>query len=132
MARLEARERFRNDMTRPIGELRWEVMQWFDLARQLVAEILELPLDHQWRLPAFRIVYQHRLAPRRVALDQIHRDLRPLDRRARDAEAVREVAKLAGDRTPASGDARLRDARLLAARRLLVDDDVERHHLGEQ
>ena len=55
------------------------------------------------------------------------RNLRALDRRARIAELVGEVAQRPGDRPPAAAHARLRDARFVARRRLLVDHEVERH-----
>ena len=58
--------------------------------------------------------------------------IRALDRRAWLSKFVGEVANLAGDRAPAATHTRLRYARLIARRRLLVDHERERHELGEQ
>src|SRR2546430_810618 len=55
-----------------------------------------------------------------------------LDARAWYAEAVREVPQGAGDASPAAAHRAAAHARLAPVRRLLVDDQIERHDLGHQ
>ena len=130
--RLAARERIREHLPRLVLTPCRKFLDRFDLALQLEAEVLQLATEHQRRLPALAVIHHRGVVACCVFPEDVHRDLRPLDPRARIAELVREVAQLARDRAPASTHAALADARLLAPRGLLVDHEIERHVLGEQ
>src|SRR6185312_1450718 len=97
------------------------------LASQLETVILHDAREHERTPLPLRIVLQHGRAVCRVAPDQIEWNLRALDGRARHAEAVREIAQLARNRTPTAAHAGPRHARLVTARRALLDHEVERH-----
>ena len=68
----------------------------------------------------------------RVPPDRPLGELGPLDARPRHAEAVGEVAQRARHRPPAAAHRVAADPCLTTVRRLLVDHQVERHHLGDQ
>src|SRR5207247_10583502 len=69
---------------------------------------------------------------RDAAPDAALAGLGALDARPWHAEAVRKVAQRAGDRPPASGYRPAAHPRFAAVRRLLVDDEVERHDLRDE
>jgi hypothetical protein len=103
-----------------------------DLSLELESMIRDLSPQHERRALRVRIEHQFGLALRGVAPDERHRNVRAFDRCAWHAHLVHEVSQLARDRAPASGDARLGDAYVLAARRFLVDHERERQELREQ
>src|SRR5450432_4426447 len=108
MPRLEACERFRDLLPRQRRELRRERLDRLPLATELEAEVGDLAAQHELRPLAMRIEDELRRIVRRVLLDQIEWNLRPLDRRARNSHTVREVAQLSRDRAVARAHARLR------------------------
>src|SRR5690606_2631436 len=93
----------------------------FLLAFQLEAEVLQPPAPDERGLASPRLEHDLLRPAHRVAPHEVHRELRALDGRARDAEAIGEVAQRPGDRAPAPAHARLRDARVLPVSRLFVD-----------
>src|SRR5437764_695213 len=78
---------------------------------------------------AARVVDQLRLAARGVAANELHRNLRPFDRCARNSGAICEIAEASGDCAPAAAYTRLGDAGFTPIHGLLVDYQVERHVL---
>ena len=132
MMRLAAGHRLGQHAPRFHLEPRGELAHRLALARQVEAEERHSSLERQRRLLVPAVKRQQRRVRRRVLAHEILGDLRPLDRGTRHAKAVGEVAQRARNGAPAAADARLRHARLVAPGRLLVNDEVERHHLRQQ
>ena len=68
----------------------------------------------------------------RILLDQFDRQLRAFDARPRHAKPVREVPQRACHSPPTATNTRLGHAGFLTVRRLLLDDEIERHEAREQ
>ena len=106
--------------------------QHLHVAVELEAEVLARAGDGDPLMLARAADRELRGAPGGVLGDQVVRQGRPLDRRARHTEAVGEEAQSPRYRAPAPRHRRLRHPRLLAVGGALVDDQVERHDAGEQ
>src|SRR3954469_20829029 len=113
-------------------QLRRKLLHRLELGLQHEPEILELPFERERSVLPSRIIQQLGLATRGVSLDEIHGDLRPLDRRARNSGAVGEIAEIAGDCSPASTHACLGNPRFGSVGRLLIDYEIEGHESRKQ
>src|SRR5260370_39386860 len=67
-----------------------------------------------------------------IAPDRPLGDLGALDAGTRHAEAISEIAQRTRDRAPAAAHRPTRHPCLLPVGRLLVDDEIEGHDLGDQ
>ncbi len=132
MSGFAARERLGQRVARRVRKLGRKLLDRLDFTLQLEAEILQLPLQHERAVLPPRVVNHFYAAASGVAANQLHRNLGPLDRGARNPGAIREIPKVPGDRPPASTHACLRDPGFAAVGRLLVDHQIERHELSEQ
>ena len=132
MPRLATRQRVGEHLARLVLATGRKLLDRFDLALQLETEIVHAAAENERCLSTLGVVRHRRLIARCVPANDVHRQLRPFDSRARIPELVGEVAELAGDGAPASAHARLADARFLAPRGLLVDHQIERHVFRQQ
>src|SRR3954470_17723496 len=107
MARLATRERIGEQGSDAILDLGRKVVQRLILAIELEAVVLQGSSERERPVLPARIVDHFARPAGCITLHELGRDLRTLDRRARNTESVSEVAKLPGDRSPAATHARL-------------------------
>ena len=133
VGRPAAEQRFDQRRPRRSGELRRErVRERLDVAIEHEAAVRDRAHQHQPLAPPLSLEGDAGLAVLDVAADGALGELGALDARPWHAEAVRKVAQRAGDRPPASGYRPAAHPRFAAVRRLLVDDEVERHDLRNE
>src|SRR6185436_7573748 len=130
--RFASGKRVSEDGADPGLELRRKFIQRLVLAIELEAVILEPAPQRERRMLAARVVHDVAGTACRVPMEQLDRDLRALDGGAWNAEPIGEIPKLSGNRAPAPADTRFGDSSFLAIGRLFIDDEIERHVLGEQ
>src|SRR5437867_7535622 len=120
-------------MSRGIGQIRSEgAGQWLDVPIECEAEILHGPNNHESLTPPLPLERHGRLPATGVASNRPLADLRALNAGARHAESVSEIAERPCDGPPAAADRAAADARLPTVCRLLIDDEIERHDLGQK
>src|ERR1700733_9738683 len=127
-----ARQRLRQHMPRFLRKLGGKLLDRLDLTLELEAVKLHTTSQHERSTPAVGAVDQLAFSDGRIGTQEIVRDLRSLNRRARIAELVGEVAQLARNRPPTAAHARLRHPRFITTRSLFVDHESERQILREQ
>ena len=126
------RGRLGQQMPSGLGMLGRKFVEPFTLARELEPEVRKPSAQQHRRLLAIGVECQLRWMALRILLDEFNRQLRAFDARPRDTEPVGEVAQRSRHRPPTAAHARLRHARLMPIRRLLLNHQIEGHEAGQQ
>ena len=112
-----------------VGDLALDVLQ---IVLELEAEVGETARDAEPLTMLVSREHHLRRPVTGIAADQVEGNRRPLDARARGAEAVGKVPQVPSDGAPAPGHRGLRDACVLAVHRPLVEHQLERRDARQQ
>ena len=129
--RFSARQRFAEHAPRFVLKPDRELVHGLVLALEFKPEVVHPPLKGQRCLFVLAIKHQAGRTRRRVFANECVWNVRPLNRGARIAIWIGEVAQRATDRTPAAGDTGLRHTCVVAVHRVLINHQIERLNPGE-